>query len=124
MPTPLQERAYELLVRISSAEIDCKSDHRLATIALRLFDAAVDINAAMEQAVSATDRAAFRIHLHKVNCGVRMLKLWLRLLDDLGRIDPEVGSPLHDAAEEVHCLVVSALRSSRPAESRKPMVAS
>ena len=43
--------------------------------------------------------------------------MWLRVLDDLGRIAPEVAHPLHDTAEEVHRLVIAALSTSKQNEN-------
>jgi hypothetical protein len=118
MPTPLQERAYELLIRVTTVDVDTCDDGRVETIAMNLFSAAVELGTNLEVATSAPDRQTFRAALAVVNSQVKMVKLWLRVLDDLGRIAPEVASPLHDAAEEVHRLVITALRTSATSEPR------
>jgi hypothetical protein len=46
---------------------------------------------------------------------VRLVKLWIRLLDDVGEIEPEVATPLHELAEEIHRLILAALRTTRDA---------
>ena len=112
MPTPLQKKSYELLIRTASAEIDLTGDWRVEAVLRRLFGAATELGTWMERATSAPSRAIFRDALHEIHACVRQVKLWVRVLDDLGRITPEAASPLHDAAEEVHSLVVSALKTS------------
>jgi len=79
----------------------------------RLFDAASDLGAWTERAAGAPSREVFRACLYDVNTNVRLVKLWLRLLDDLGFIEPEAASPLHDLAEEVQRLAIAAIRTSR-----------
>ncbi|MCO6465593.1 MAG: hypothetical protein J5I53_03165 [Bradyrhizobiaceae bacterium] len=113
MATPLQERSYELLLRASTIEVDCGEDDRLVIAANELFANVVELSVALEDATTAPDRASFRTKLHQVNGLVKRVKLWLRLLDDLGRIEPESASPLYDTAEEVHRLVIMALRTSQ-----------
>jgi hypothetical protein len=112
MKTPLQLRTYELLMRTASTDIDTTGDWRIEQVARRMFESASEIGAWMERASGAPSRERFREALHEVHAHIRQVKLWLRVLDDLGRIDPEAASPLHDTAEEVQRLVVAALRTS------------
>jgi len=112
MPTPLQQKSYELLLRTASAEIDLAGDWRIEAVLRRLFGAATDLGTWMERATSAPSRDSFRGALHELHACVRQVKLWVKVLDDLGRIAPEAASPLHDAAEEVHRLIVAALRTT------------
>ncbi len=112
MKTPLQLRTYELLMRTAAVEIDIVGDWRIEQVMRKLFEAASDIGAWMERASGAPSREKFRDALHEVHAQIRQVKLWVRVLDDLGRISPEAASPLHDAAEEVQRLVVAALRTS------------
>lgn len=117
MKTPLQLRTYELLMRSAAAEIDVGGDWRVEHVAKRLFEAAAEIGVWMERASGAPTRERFREALHEVHAHVRQVKMWLRLLDDLGRISPEAASPLHETAEEVQRLVVTAIRSSAVKEN-------
>lgn len=113
MGTPLQQRSYELTLRVANIWLHGQgADHSL-DIHRRLFEAATDIGAWTEKAAGAPSREIFRNCLYEINTSTRLVKLWIRLLDDLGMVDPEVASPLHDVAEEVHRLVLSALRTCR-----------
>lgn len=104
-------------MRSAAVEIDVGGDWRVEHVARRLFEAAAEIGVWMERAGGAPSRERFREALHEVHVGVRQVKMWLRILDDLGRISPEAASPLHDTAEEVQRLVVAALRSSAVQEN-------
>ena len=112
MPTPLQSKSYELLIRAASTDIDVAGDWRIEAVVRRLFSSASDLGMYVEKASGSSSRSLFRSALHEVHNSVRQVKLWLRVLDDLGRITPEAASPLHDTAEDVHRLVVTALRTS------------
>jgi hypothetical protein len=112
MPTPLQHRSYELLIRTASAPIDVGGDWRVERVVRKLFDAASNLGTWMMKASAASSRESFRSALHEVHACVREVKMWVGVLDDLGRIDPEAASPLHEAAEEVHRLVIQSLRTS------------
>lgn len=83
----------------------------------RLFEAASDLGAWTERAAGASSREVFRTCVYEVNTNVRLVKLWIRLLDDLGFIDPESASPLHDLAEEVQRLAIAAIRTTRESSS-------
>ena len=85
MPTPLQQRSYELLIRTASTDIDVAGDWRIEAVIRRLFTAASDLGMWMEKATGSSSRALFRSALHEVHACVRQVKLWLRVLDDLGR---------------------------------------
>ena len=117
MSSPLQNRAYELLIRTATAEIDMVGDWRIEAVMRHLFASATELGSTMERANSAPSREQFRSFLHDVHSNVRQVKLWLKVLDDLGRIAPEVATPIHAAAEEVHRLVLSALKTSGDAKA-------
>ncbi len=114
MVSPLQQRSYELTLRVAGISVhahggaECARDiHRL------LFSAAMDLGAWTERAAGAASRELFRAGLYEINVHVRLVKLWIRLLDDLGAVDPEAACPLHDLAEEIHRLCITALRTAR-----------
>jgi hypothetical protein len=113
MGTPLQQRAYELTLRVANIWVQGQGAGQALEVHRRLFDAAADLGAWTEKAAGAPSREAFRTALYEINTSTRLVKLWLRLLDDLGFIDPESASPLHDVAEEVHRLTLAALRTCR-----------
>jgi four helix bundle protein len=113
MGTPLQQRAYELTLRVANIWVQGQGAGQALDVHRRLFDAAADIGAWTEKAAGAPSREAFRTALYEINTSTRLVKLWLRLLDDLGFIDPEAASPLNEVAEEVHRLVLAALRTCR-----------
>lgn len=113
MGTPLQQRAYELTLRVANLWMLGQGAGHALDLYKRLFDAATDVGMWTERAAGAASRDLFRSALYEVNTSTRLVKLWLRLLDDLGCIDPESASPLHDVAEEVHRLTLSALRTCR-----------
>lgn len=113
MGTPLQQRSYELTLRVANIWMQGQGAGHALDVHRRLFDAASDLGAWTERAAGAPSRENFRACLYDVNINVRLVKLWLRLLDDLGFIEPEVASPLHDLAEEVHRLAISAIRTTR-----------
>ena len=119
MPTPLQERVYELLVRVGSVEI-VGSDWRVERIGRLLFRDTADLGSTLEQALGGEDRGRFRTHLYEANTLVRQVKLWVRLLDDLGAVAPEVISPLDALAEEVHHLTLTALRTAKASANGVP----
>lgn len=112
MPTPLQDRVYELLVRTGSAQISA-DDWRVERISRLLFRDAADLGSALERALGGADRSHFSSHLYEANTLTRQIKLWLRLLDDLGAVEPEQGAPIHALAEEVHTLILAALRTAK-----------
>jgi hypothetical protein len=113
MGTPLQQRAYELTLRVANLWVQGQGAGQAREVHRRLFDAATDIGMWTERAAGASSRDIFRAALYELNTSTRLVKLWLRLLDDLGCIEPEIASPLHDVAEEVHRLVLSSLRTCR-----------
>ncbi len=113
MGTPLQQRAYELTLRVANLWVQGQGAGQALELHKRLFDAATDIGMWTERAAGAASRDTFRSALYEINTSTRLVKLWLRLLDDLGCIDPESASPLHDVAEEVHRLTLAALRTCR-----------
>jgi len=113
MGTPLQQRSYELTLRVASIWMQGQGAGHALDVHRRLFDAASDLGAWTERAAGAPSREVFRACLYDVNTNVRLVKLWLRLLDDLGFIEPEAASPLHDLAEEVQRLAIAAIRTSR-----------
>lgn len=119
MPTPLQERVYELLVRTGSAEID-RHDWRIERISRLLFRDAADLGSALERALGGADRSHFSSHLYEANTLTRQIKLWVRLLDDLGAVQPEHVAPIHALAEEIHALVLSALRTAKASTNGVP----
>ena len=112
MPSPLPERSYELLLRIASVTVEAGANERTKQIATQLFTSALDLSIALESASAAPNRIAFRQFLSDAHASLKHVKLWLRLLDDLGRIEPEAAHPLGTLAEEVHRILLSALRKS------------
>jgi hypothetical protein len=112
MPTPLQDRAYELLIRASSIPI-ASDDFRVKSVCERMFSDAVNLGQALEAAMAAPDRSTFQRYLRVGLTCVRTIKLWVRVLDDLGSIMPEAGAPLLDVAEEVHRLLLAAMRTAK-----------
>lgn len=78
----------------------------------RLVLAGVLAGASVEEAVAAPSRDVFRKRLFGANEQVRVLKFWIRLLDDCSLLPPETATELHDAAEELHKLVLASIRSS------------
>ncbi len=113
MRTPLQERSYELTLRAASIRLTSPNSAAAAELHRRLFATASDLGAWTERAAGAPSRDVFRTCLYEVNTHVRIVKLWVGLLDDLGAVEPEAASPLHDLAEEVHRLVLGAIRTVR-----------
>lgn len=111
MPSPLQQRSYELIVRAGSIPVKQPLDPRVQLLLERLFRNAIDLGAELECALGGMDREMFQYHTYELNMLIRQVKLWIRLLDDLGEIEPEVAQPLHAIAEEVHALVLAALRT-------------
>jgi len=101
------------MVRIASADIDYTSDWRVEKIYQELFKSCLMLGSDMEDAACSSDRFEFRFLLHQVHSSLRQVKLYLKLLDDLGRIEPEAAVPLRDAAEEIHRLVIAALATSK-----------
>ncbi len=123
MPTPLQDKSYELFVRTATLNVDVGADLRIQYAAQRLFQECTSLVAELEAAFCASHREHFQQHLYSALRNVRVLKVITRLLDDVGRINPEAGEPLEDAAEEVHRLVLAALRTSKNGDSRVREVA-
>lgn len=115
MASPLQQRCYELAVRASHLWITGQGAPQARELHRRLFDASMDLGAWTERAAGASSRDVFRSCIYELNTHVRLVKLWIRLLDDVGEIEPEVATPLHDLAEEIHRLVLAALRTTRDA---------
>ncbi len=113
MPTPLQDRAYELLLRVVTMPIDYEGNNRVKAVAEALFVDSMDVAVALEQALSSANRTDFVACLNTAHTKLKKLKLWLRVLDDVGRIMPESVAPLHDTAEEVHRLLLAAIRTSK-----------
>lgn len=113
MGTPLQQRSYELTLRVANIWMQGQGAGQAVDLHRRLFEAASDLGAWTERAAGAASRDAFRRCLYEVNTQTRLVKLWIKLLDDLGFIEPENASPLHDLSEEVHRLVLAALRTTR-----------
>ena len=118
MASPLQQRCYELAVRASHLWISGQGAHNARELHRRLFETSVDLGAWTERAAGAPSREVFRSCIYELNTHVRLVKLWVRLLDDVGAIEPEQAVPLHELAEEIHRLVLAALRTTRdtPAE--------
>lgn len=112
MPSPLQERVYELLVRVGTVHIDGRDDWRRERLSRLLFRDATEMARCLEGALGSASRELFREQLYSANVYVRQVKLWLRLMDDLGCMDPDACTPLHAVAEEVHSLLLAALRTS------------
>lgn len=109
--TPLQEKSYELLVRVTSLNMIDGDDWRIKRLRERLLDDALLFGSEVQTAVCASDKVEFQMHLHFVHDALRQVKLWLKLLDDLGFIEPEAALPLSESAEEVHRLVLAALKT-------------
>lgn len=118
MASPLQQRCYELAVRASHLWISGQGALHARELHRRLFETSVDLGAWTERAAGAPSREVFRSCIYELNTHVRLVKLWVRLLDDVGAIEPEQAVPLHELAEEIHRLVLAALRTTRdvPAE--------
>ena len=118
MASPLQQRCYELAVRASHLWISGQGARHARELHRRLFETSVDLGAWTERAAGAPSREVFRSCIYELNTHVRLVKLWVRLLDDVGAIEPEQAVPLHELAEEIHRLVLAALRTTRdtPAE--------
>lgn len=111
--TPIQDHTYELALTVSRY---CLA--REGASALTEFDAALRRHAVrgalqVECAVGAQSRTHFGQSLYAANQEIRMVKLCLRLLDDLELMDPTVGEHLGDMAEEAHRVVLAAIRTSR-----------
>jgi hypothetical protein len=121
MASPLQQRCYEMAVRASHLWISGQGAHHARELHRRLFEASVDLGAWTERAAGAPSREVFRSCIYELNTHVRLVKLWVRLLDDVGAIEPEQAVPLHELAEEIHRLVLAALRTTRdtPAEPQR-----
>lgn len=113
MGSPLQQRSYELTLRVANIWMHGQGAGHALDVHRRLFEAASDLGAWAERAAGAVSREVFRTCVYEVNTNVRLVKLWIRLLDDLGFIEPESASPLHDLAEEVHRLALAAIRTTR-----------
>lgn len=113
MGTPLQQRSYELTLRVANIWMQGQGAGHALDVHRRLFEAAADLGAWTERAAGSSSREGFRSCLYEVNTNVRLVKLYIRLLDDLGFIEPEAASPLHDLSEEVHRLTMAALRTAR-----------
>ncbi|MBK6291136.1 MAG: hypothetical protein IPH85_01235 [Ignavibacteria bacterium] len=113
MGTPLQQRSYELTLRVANIWMQGQGAGHALDVHRRLFEAAADLGAWTERAAGSSSRDVFRSCLYEVNTNVRLVKLYIRLLDDLGFIEPEAASPLHDLSEEVHRLTMAALRTAR-----------
>ena len=113
MPTPLQQRSYELIVRAGSVPVRQPLDPRVQLLLERLFRNATDLGAELEMALGGMDREMFSFHTYELNMLIRQVKLWIRVLDDLGEIEPEAAQPLHALAEEVHSLTLAALRTMK-----------
>jgi len=111
MPSPLQQRAYELIVRAGTVPVRQPLEPRVQHLLERLFRNATDLGAELEMALGGMDREMFRFHTYELNQLIRQIKLWIRLLDDLGEIEPDAAQPLHALAEEVHALTLAALRT-------------
>ena len=111
MPSPLQQRSYELIVRAGSLPVKQPLEPRIQMLLERLFRNAIDLGAELEIALGGMDREMFHYHTYELNMLIRQVKLWIRLLDDLGEIEPEVAQPMHSIAEEVHALILAALRT-------------
>lgn len=114
MCTPLQDRSYELLIRVASSDVAAGSNERARQIAKHLFEATLEVSSSIELATAAPNRTEFRLLLSKAHGALKSMKLWLRLLDDLGRIEPESAYPMSTVAEEVHRLLLAALHTSTP----------
>lgn len=112
MSTPLQSRSYELLLRIATVSVEVGNNDRARQIAMQMFNSCLEVSIAVETATAASDRLEFRQLLTKAHGCLKQVKLWLRLLDDLGRIEPEAAFPMATLAEEVHRLLLAALRTS------------
>ncbi|MGA0833686.1 MAG: hypothetical protein ACO3QO_04115 [Candidatus Kapaibacteriota bacterium] len=112
MPSPLQERVYELLVRVGTVHIDGRDDWRRERLSRLLFRDTTELASCLEGALGSPNRDTFRANLYEANVYVRQVKLWLRLLDDVGGVEPDACSPMHSVAEEVHSLVLAALKTS------------
>lgn len=97
-------------MRVTSIHIVDAGDWRIRKLRKRLFEEAIHFGSGIETAICSPDRDSFREHLHDVHQALRQIKLWLKLLDDLGFIDPETALPLNDIAEEVHRLVIAAIK--------------
>ncbi|MCX6140785.1 MAG: hypothetical protein NTX15_08160 [Candidatus Kapabacteria bacterium] len=115
MGSPLQQRSYELTLRVANIWMHGQGAGHALDVHRKLFEAASDLGAWVERAAGAVSREVFRTCVYEVNTNVRLVKLWIRLLDDLGFIEPEEASPLHDLAEEVHRLALAAIRTTRDA---------
>lgn len=112
MGTPLQQRAYELSLRVSQAWIVGKGARHSEDMLARLFEAGTSAGVFIEQATAASSKELFRARLHDANTRIRVVKFWIRLLDDLALIEPETASSLHESAEELHALLFAALRTT------------
>ncbi|MDZ4745494.1 MAG: four helix bundle protein [bacterium] len=110
MGTPLQQKAYLLGVLTVKAGIAYSKGS--GVLLDRMVLAGVLAGASVEEAVAAPSREVFRKRLFGANEQVRVLKFWIRLLDDCSVLPPETATELHDAAEEVHRLVLASLRST------------
>ncbi len=113
MRTPLQERAYELTLRAASIRLEAQGGGVAVELHRRLFESATDLGAWTERAAGAPSREVFRSCLYEINTHIRLVKLWVALLDDLGAVEPEAASPLEALAEEVQRLAISAIRTLR-----------
>ncbi|MBI2794595.1 MAG: hypothetical protein HYX66_08125 [Ignavibacteria bacterium] len=118
MISPLQEKSYELIVRVTSIHIVDAGDWRIRKLRKRLFEEAIHFASGIETTICSPDKDRFRERLHDVHQALRQIKLWVRLLDDLGFIDPETAVPLNDIAEEVHRLVIAALKKVSQPDQR------
>lgn len=110
MGTPLQQKAY--LLGVLSVKAGINHSQGAGALLDRMVLAGVLAGASVEEAVAAPSRDVFRKCLFGANEQVRILKFWIRLLDDCELLPPEAATELHDAAEEVHRLVLASLRSS------------
>jgi four helix bundle protein len=115
MSTTMQQRVYELVVRISHLWKERQGAGQTRDMFYKLFAAASEVGENIERATAAPNRQQFRRYLFAANTNIKIVKLWLGVLDDVGEIEPEAATPLHACAEEVHALVLASIRSSKPA---------
>ncbi|GMV53031.1 MAG: hypothetical protein D8M52_03765 [Chlorobi bacterium] len=115
MPTPLQEKTYEMLIRMASIPSAYPTAEREMVLLRRMFADALEAGAALEMALGAADRTEFRRFLFGTLHRIRLVKLWMQILDDLGALDPDTVHPLSETAEETHKLVLAAIRTTHKA---------
>ncbi|NQW29802.1 MAG: four helix bundle protein [Ignavibacteria bacterium] len=114
MSSTMQQRSYELVVRVSHLWREQQGANQSREIYYKLFAAASEVGECIERATGAANRQQFRRCLFAANTQIKIVKLWIGVLDDIGEIEPETACPLQANAEEVHALLLASIRSSKP----------